>query len=331
MAKSSKVTPETVARVADQLVMAGVRPTIERIREALDGGSPNTIAPLLNAWFEDLGKRLKKQQVLPLRDNVPPAVLRLYEEVRAELMDLAEDRIASGLAEAQAAKVAAERKEGMAWQALRDIEVQMSGLRESIAHQKSTIDTLQASIAGAREQHLADRMRIEELERQLSGSQHRAAEEATRAAAEIVKANNRADETVKRVMKELDAERTAHKDTKKHGQRLEERLSQVEAAAAKQRTQDAEAIARVSTELAAAQSLVLSYSDDLSTARADVAELLRRAEADQQRIADLSEENAVLRERLHVSKPPTLRISNAAPSKGARRLKAASPRRRPER
>lgn len=330
MAKSTKVTPETVTHVANELLMAGERPTIERIRAAL-GGSPNTIAPLLNNWFADLGKRLKKEQVLPLRDGVPPAVLRLYEEVRAELMIVAEERIAKGVADALADTSKAKDERELAERTLRDVQAQMAGLRESIAHQKATIDTLQATIASARQQHAADRARVEDLERQLSESQRRAAEEAAKAAAEIVKANNRADETVKRVMKELDAERTAHKDTKKHGQRLEERLSQAEAAAAKQRTQDAEAIARVCTELSAAQSLILTYSDDLSTARADLAELLRRTEADQERIANLSAENAVLRDRLQASKPPTLRISNSAPSKGARRIKAASPRRRPER
>jgi chromosome segregation ATPase len=321
------VTPETVAQEADKLVMAGQRPTIERIRAALGGGSPNTIAPLLNDWFEDLGKRLKKEHVLPSTSGVPPAVLRLYEEVRADLMVLAEKRIAQGVEGARAATLEAERKEVMAWQALRDIEAQMAGMRESTAHQTATIDTLQASLASARDQHLADRGRIEELERQLSDSQRRAVDESTRAAAEVAKANSRADETVRRVMKELDAERTAHKETKKQGQKLEERLSQVEAAAAEQRTHDAETLARASAELAAAQSLVLNYSDDLSTARADLAELLRRAEADQQRLADLNADNAVLRERLQASKAPALRISTSAPSKGARRFKAASARR----
>jgi chromosome segregation ATPase len=327
VAKSTKVTPETVAQEADKLVMAGQRPTIERIRAALGGGSPNTIAPLLNDWFEDLGKRLKKEHVLPPTRGVPPAVLQLYEEVRADVMVLAQEQITEGVAAARAATLEAERKEAMAWQALRDVEAQMAGMRESVEHQKETIATLQASLATARDQHLADRARIEEVERLLREAQRRAVDESTRATADVAKANSRADETVKRVMKELDAERTAHAETKKQGKKLEERLSKVEAAAALQRTRDAEGLARASTELAAAQNLVLTYSDDLSTARADLAELLRRAEADQQRLADLSADNAVLRERLQASKAPALRISTSAPSKGARRLKTASARR----
>lgn len=47
-----------VHQAADQLIADGQRPTIERIRLKLGRGSPNTIAPMLDAWFAQLGTRL---------------------------------------------------------------------------------------------------------------------------------------------------------------------------------------------------------------------------------------------------------------------------------
>ncbi len=52
------VQAHDVAQAADQLIAAGQRPTIERVRQTLGRGSPNTIAPLLDAWFAQLGARL---------------------------------------------------------------------------------------------------------------------------------------------------------------------------------------------------------------------------------------------------------------------------------
>ena len=58
-AKSTRgVQAHDVAQAADQLIAAGQRPTIERVRQTLGRGSPNTIAPLLDAWFAQLGHRL---------------------------------------------------------------------------------------------------------------------------------------------------------------------------------------------------------------------------------------------------------------------------------
>ena len=46
---SRGVTASDVERAADSLLRVGERPTIERIREKLGTGSPNTINPLLDA------------------------------------------------------------------------------------------------------------------------------------------------------------------------------------------------------------------------------------------------------------------------------------------
>jgi Plasmid replication region DNA-binding N-term len=69
---SRGVSSTDVERAADALLRAGDRPTIEKIRAALGGGSPNTINPLLDAWWKKLSNRL---------DAGPAALHRLPQSV----------------------------------------------------------------------------------------------------------------------------------------------------------------------------------------------------------------------------------------------------------
>lgn len=61
-----------VAHAADELLRAGERPTVERIRAKIGSGSPNTVGPLLDTWWRSLSARL---------DNGPAAFHRLPESV----------------------------------------------------------------------------------------------------------------------------------------------------------------------------------------------------------------------------------------------------------
>ena len=69
---SRGVSAGDVERAADALLRAGERPTIEKVREKLGTGSPNTINPLLDAWWKRLSARL---------DAGPAALHRLPESV----------------------------------------------------------------------------------------------------------------------------------------------------------------------------------------------------------------------------------------------------------
>src|SRR6267378_4743389 len=66
------VSAGDVERAADALLRAGDRPTIEKVREKLGTGSPNTINPLLDTWWKKLSARL---------DAGPAALHRLPESV----------------------------------------------------------------------------------------------------------------------------------------------------------------------------------------------------------------------------------------------------------
>jgi hypothetical protein len=61
-----------VSHAADTLLRAGNRPTVEKVRTKLGRGSPNTINPMLDAWWKSLSARL---------DSGPAALHRLPESV----------------------------------------------------------------------------------------------------------------------------------------------------------------------------------------------------------------------------------------------------------
>jgi hypothetical protein len=69
---SHGITGRDVELAADALLREGERPTIEKIRERIGRGSPNTINPLLDAWWKRLASRL---------DAGPAALHRLPESV----------------------------------------------------------------------------------------------------------------------------------------------------------------------------------------------------------------------------------------------------------
>ena len=56
---SRGVQPDEVCAAADAVLSQGERPTIERVRAHLGRGSPNTVAPMLDAWYASLAKRLE--------------------------------------------------------------------------------------------------------------------------------------------------------------------------------------------------------------------------------------------------------------------------------
>jgi hypothetical protein len=57
--RAPRISCDDVWRAADELVLEGLRPTIDRVRVRLGRGSPNTIQEYLDTWWTKLGSRLK--------------------------------------------------------------------------------------------------------------------------------------------------------------------------------------------------------------------------------------------------------------------------------
>ncbi|MBT2321079.1 DNA-binding protein [Variovorax paradoxus] len=74
---------EEVVEAADALLARGLKPTIERVRQQLGGGSPNTISPLLDVWFERLAARVAGVAV-PTEDDLPPNLRSAWNQAKTK-------------------------------------------------------------------------------------------------------------------------------------------------------------------------------------------------------------------------------------------------------
>lgn len=87
-----------VHKAADELVTAGERPTVERIRAHLGTGSPNTVTRHLDTWWQGLGRRLHMEQVRLAIPGAPEVVTALAGEWWERALAAARDECARALA-----------------------------------------------------------------------------------------------------------------------------------------------------------------------------------------------------------------------------------------
>lgn len=71
------ISEHDVHQAADAVVLAGERPTVERIRAHLGTGSPNTVLRWLDTWWRGLGARLDEQRARLAFPEAPEAVTAL--------------------------------------------------------------------------------------------------------------------------------------------------------------------------------------------------------------------------------------------------------------
>jgi hypothetical protein len=120
-----------VDRAADALLREGQRPTIEKVRAKIGRGSPNTVNPLLDAWWGRLAGRL---------DAGPAALHRLPEPV----LHAAEGLWLQALEDARK-RAAAER----------------GSRKASLARDRQDLE-VRSHVLAIRERELADRLRRSE-------------------------------------------------------------------------------------------------------------------------------------------------------------------------
>jgi chromosome segregation ATPase len=84
------ITAADVERAADVLLRQGSRPTIEKIRATIGSGSPNTINPLLDDWWQRLASRLDAGPAALHR--LPEGVLHVAEALWLQALDQGRQR-----------------------------------------------------------------------------------------------------------------------------------------------------------------------------------------------------------------------------------------------
>jgi hypothetical protein len=113
--RSPRISQADVFRAADELLVEGHRPTIDRVRMRLGRGSPNTINDHLDVWWTKLGSRLRD---LPGREfpQLPERIAHVLQQLWNEALEGAREALTGVLAEREAALE--QREQGLEnWQA----------------------------------------------------------------------------------------------------------------------------------------------------------------------------------------------------------------------
>ena len=100
------VQMEEVWAAADTVLRLGERPTIERVRQQLGRGSPNTVGPMLDHWYGSLAKRLQSPVNAVEQDGgavvpLPAPVARAAKAIWGRALQHAEERATAQFTEAR--------------------------------------------------------------------------------------------------------------------------------------------------------------------------------------------------------------------------------------
>lgn len=144
---------------ADALLAEGQKPTIEKVRQHMGRGSPNTVAPMLDAWFSTLGARLGlNQQTQDLRNAVPTEVLEATQTLWGNALQHAQAAAEHALEAREQAAVAVQSK-------LESLQSKLQQREEGLLQQKNAMDAALA-LAQAQREDLSHR--LHEMQQQLS-------------------------------------------------------------------------------------------------------------------------------------------------------------------
>ncbi|AYM96371.1 DNA-binding protein [Acidovorax sp. 1608163] len=100
------VQMEDVWAAADAVLNQGERPTIERVRQQLGRGSPNTVGPMLDGWYGSLAKRLLTpgealDSAQDPGEQLPGPVLRAAKTLWGRAVQHAQEAATAEMAQAQ--------------------------------------------------------------------------------------------------------------------------------------------------------------------------------------------------------------------------------------
>lgn len=217
------VTQEDVWLAADAVLREGARPTIERVRQRLGRGSPNTVGPHLDAWFRSLGPRLDGvHSAASAAADTPDAVARattdLWRLAQSEARTRAETAVADGHRRLEEARQALEReRQALAQREIR-IQARETDLQDTLTLLRHRLQAAEGRIEELEDERRAHSSRLAQaLELQSDIQQaHDAlaaelAAERSAQAAERERMRESAHAQEKRWLLEIDAARTANR------------------------------------------------------------------------------------------------------------------------
>ena len=225
------ISEADVARACDALLLAGERPTIERVRHHLGTGSPNTVGPHLDTWFKSLGARIVNPAGFAAQAAIPDAVQEaaksLWDRAVAEARHDFDARLQEGLADA-ATNVEAEKERARiadaaafeaSGKAIR-IQADLDRTATALDQERLTRAAVDGQLEQARQQvgELQEQVRQQREQLQLAQTvfsadlklaRDAATAAETSAKASVATAELRADAATRRALQEVDQARQA--------------------------------------------------------------------------------------------------------------------------
>ena len=95
------IQKEEVWTAADSLISEGLRPTIERVRQKIGRGSPNTVSPMLESWFATLASRLGVIKDDAETEGMPKALQEALKNSWEVALSMAKEASALQIVQAQ--------------------------------------------------------------------------------------------------------------------------------------------------------------------------------------------------------------------------------------
>lgn len=291
------VTKEQVFAAADQISVAGQRPTLEAVRK-ITGGSYTTISPALNEW-----KARQATTAAPLREPAPQAVADRLAEVGAELwaiaLELANARLSSerealekARSDMEAAQAEATELADRLTTEVEEQQVRLASIEAAEQVARTEAGELRAQLTAAREQAHTAEARVLEIERragELRQELDRAHQEADQVRAELAEQQKVIEAAKQAARAEADALRGQLTAAQEQAHTAEARVLEIERRAGEMCTalerahQDAD---QVRSELATVKAKAEADRNDrerareqVATAREDAAQLRGQVEA----------------------------------------------------
>ena len=233
------ITQEQVSAAADALVAAGDKPTVEKIRQALGTGSPNTVSRMLDIWRGALATRLGQVLALP---EVPGEVGQAFAEVWRLAMAQAGSLAQAALAHEQNTLLAAQSsltQERKLWDiAIAEAQAQAQNAdqgREVAETRLADVQRLVEQQAGQLTELLQQRdglqQRVEQLAEALDSHQSAVAVERETQAAHVRAVEDRAHAEIDRAREETKTLQATLRQKERDTSAVAARLEKAEASA----------------------------------------------------------------------------------------------------
>ena len=230
------IQQEDVWAAADSLIADGQKPTIERVRQKIGRGSPNTVSPMLEAWFATLGTRIGVNKEVAVPGDIPKVLQHALKDAWTIALSMGREESALEIVQAQTDLAqATQRLNGRAAE-LDQMEqvsrIKREALEDSLETARNSTDDAMARLREAQE--LASRR-----EKEIQSLQHKlAAIEAERdserrsnqdAVADYImerkKSEERAQATQRKWLEEIDRARQETKKIASGAQMFEKQFS----------------------------------------------------------------------------------------------------------